>query len=429
MRRVRHRKGENARQCSPSRPRDGLAAVEELLTSVRPVSVSYDEQRFGETLEGIMERFEELAAGSEESGIDEVERTLLSVRPAGAEFDRSVFQRTKHRLAGDFEDLNGTAGPFVSARVARAPSGARRTVLRLGGAVALAVLVALSLFFWLRKPATEVEQQTASEFEWKIMLPDLARLPEGLRAIARAHAPVVAEPVQPPVVEEAEPDEREVPEPEEVPAPETPAPQEVPTVALEYYTVSSQGITLSWKQTSAGSGGAGSVTAVVLRSAEGLEPQFPANRLSGDLQAGQYTDAAVEGARGYVYRVVLLKDGSPVAYSNSISARVDSNVVVSLSGGLSGGRPALNWTTEVSGFEPGITGYTLFRSTSPADWGGAVGVEVSGKSGSYRDAPPRSDIIWYYRLVACRGGLVIATSNTVAVYPENGLEREPIRSP
>jgi hypothetical protein len=185
------------------------------------------------------------------------------------------------------------------------------------------------------------------------------------------------------------------------------------TVQLAYYTLTDQGISISWS-CSSGGGAAGFEGAVVLRSSEGLVPTYPRDQVSGELSSTSFLDSNIQGGGSYTYRVVLLKGGAPVAYSATITANVSTSVDVTLSGSRDGNAAHLGWETSVSGPDPHATHYMVFRSTSGSDWAATTSVQLGPSARSYSDAAGMA-VTWYYRVVLCAGDRVLATSNTVAI--------------
>lgn len=387
--------------------------VEGLLLAARPELIEYDESRVQAVLADLMERYDELAPGAAAGP----ETVLSSAAPAAVVFDTSKFRETGDDLARRFDELAAGAGRN-EADAAASPARARgMSIFRVGLASGFAVLLALGLFFALSRtgnaphvavkhpprPRAVVTTGIASGF---------AVLQERAEALALAAAGQSTETVrrERPWVEKARQEEVSEPGPGRRTSGRDEGPQPPPEVKLAYYTLTGNGISLSWSYTS----GAGAAWdgAVVLRAPAGVVPVYPTDQISSVLSDASFIDSTVHGGRTYSYRVAVIRSGAPVSYSDVLSATASTIMDVSLTSETRGGLATLRWDVSTEGLAPQITGYTVFKSRDGSNLSGATSFDLPASARSFMDDVSTGP--YYYRVVALDGAQVLATSNTVA---------------
>ncbi len=399
--------------------RRGLQEIEGLLRDVRPARVRHDEARFRAALAQLVERFDELAPGAAR----DPETLLESVAPVEVLHEEGVFRKNRDFLAGRFDELAAKGGRIEALGAARPARTRARVVFQAGLATGLALLLGLGLFVALSMrggrtrvavkhppahPAARTHEAAAR------LLRALEQTESSVSAAARRAAPAGRRGAPEPDGESAAEKAAEPlgPRGERNAAPQQ---QEPPGVNLAYYTLTGSGISLSWSFTAGA--GASWDGVVVLRAPSGVEPTYPADCISQEQSGTSFVDSTVVGGRSYCYRVVVVKNGAPVAYSGVLRATASSSVDLSLVSEVRGSHALLGWSVSFGGLAPQITGYTVYKSSSGSDFSGAASFNLPTSARSFTDdAFPGP---FYYQVVALDGARVLATSNTVCVSPSD----------
>ena len=128
-----------------------------------------------------------------------------------------------------------------------------------------------------------------------------------------------------------------------------------------------------------------------------------------------YTDIGLTNGQTYYYVVAAVNSAGTSAISNERSAvpKAPPSAPRSLAAKAKSGQIKLTWLAPLSNGGAGITGYEVWRGTSP---GGEVKIATVGNVLSFVDPTVSRRITYYYRVRAVNGfGLIGSYSNEVSL--------------
>lgn len=248
---------------------------------------------------------------------------------------------------------------------------------------------------------------------WNKSLDEKLGLPLGAlsmldQEVAEEQPQPEAQPEPQPPADEGQPQPAPAPQPEPAPAPPPPARSLVLSAQA-----SSGRVDFSWTV----SGYSGFQGYKLCRSETNPEPSYPGDwwmYVDGE-SARSACDDTAEPGRTYYYRLAVYHQGVALGYSNSVRVTVPgepSQLSITLSGSVSGGKASLSWSVSGSG---SYSGFKVCRSeTNPnPSYPGDTCTFVDAGQSSFLDESVQPGHAYYYRVGIYYEGTIVAYSNAV----------------